>query len=110
MPGELHELSVAIGGLQAHVETLTRTVERNQETATEEHRKVHDIVVAMSGAVRNLTADVAEMKPLTSAYREERAEKRGAKRFRNFLFVTCGGVAGAIGAKLLDLINIKPPH
>jgi hypothetical protein len=110
MPGELHDLSVAIGGLQAQVKTLTHTVERNQETATEEHRKVHDIVVAMSGAVRILTADVAEMKPLTAAYREERAEKRATKRIRNFLFVTCGGVVGAIGAKLLDLINIKPPH
>ena len=108
MSGDLHDLSLAIGALQAQVKTLTRTVERNQETATDEHRKVHDIVVAMSESVRKLTEDVKEMKPLTTAYREERAEKRGAKRIRNFLFVTCGGLAGAIGAKLLDLINIKP--
>lgn len=108
MSGELHDLSVAIGGLQARVEILADIVSQNQATATEEHRKVHDIVVAMSESVRNLTDDIAEMKPLTSAYREERAEKRGAKRLRNFLFVTCGGIVGAIGAKLLDLINIKP--
>ena len=108
MPGELHELSVAIGKLQNGMETLEETVRHNQEVATREHREVHNIVVAMSESVRNIAADVAEMKPLTEDYREKRAEARGAARFLKAGWALAGGsVAFAMG-KAVEFFSSKP--
>jgi hypothetical protein len=100
MAGELHELSVSIGRLQAGIENLAKTVGEHREESTREHRKVHDIVDAMSEGVRNLTHIVAEMKPLTDDYREKRAEARGAKR----LLVAMYAFGGAGAVKALDWI------
>lgn len=110
MPGELHDLSVQIGRLQEGLRLLTQTVRDNQELATEEHRKVHDIVVATSEAVRNLAAEVAEMKPLTEDYREKRAEARGAAHLIKWLYVMGGGLVSAGAMRIMDAFNAKPPH
>ena len=108
MSGELHELSVAIGGLQADVRNIAKTVREHQETATAEHRAVHDIVVSMSESVRNIAKDVAEMKPLTDDYREKRAEARGAARFLKAAYALAGGsVAFAMG-KAVEFFSIRP--
>lgn len=108
MATELDHLSMVIGGLQTKIDILTQTVMDNHETSTEEHRKVHDIVVAASEAVRNLTRIVAEMKLLTDDYRETRAERRSAKRVVTFLYVTVGGIAGAFASKIVDFFTMKP--
>jgi hypothetical protein len=110
MAGELDELSVAIGGLRADVKNLARTVHSNQEASTDEHRKVHDIVVATSEAVRNRAAKVAEMEPLTDDYREKRAEARGARRLIHLFYVSAGGVAGALATQVMAMFGGKPPH
>lgn len=110
MPGEIDQISLAIGKLESGMETLAVTVRDNQEASTREHRIVHDIVVATSEAVRNLAAKVAEIEPLTSDYREKRAEKRGATRLVHWLYVSGGGIAGAITAKAIEIFGAKPPH
>ncbi len=108
MPSELHDLSLAIGALQADVKNLARTVDDHHHTSTEEHRKVHDIVVAASEAVRNLAAEVAEMKPLTDDYREKRAEARGAARFLRAGWALAGGsIALALG-KIVEWFSARP--
>lgn len=108
MAGELDDLSLAIGSLQSEVKILARTVRENQEATTREHRKVHDIVVASSEAMRNLTKRVEEMEPLTDDYREQRAEARGAAKLIKFLYVTAGGILGALIARLFDFFNFRP--
>lgn len=108
MSGELDHLSMAIGGLQAEVKILTRTVRDNQEASTDEHRKVHDIVVASCEAIRNLTKIVEEMKPLTDDYREKRAEGRGRTRMIHALYVSGGGLMGALIARAMDIFSVKP--
>lgn len=110
MSGELHELSLVIGGLQTEIRLIAQEVRDNQITATDEHRKVHDIVVATSEAVRNLAADVAQMKPLTEDYREKRAEARGAARLVHWLYVSGGGLVGAAAVRVMDVFGGKPPH
>ena len=94
----------------SHGQILAQTVKENQEASTDEHRKVHDIVVATSEAVRNLAATVKEMKPLTDDYRERRAEARGAAHLAKVLYVTFGGIAGAFASRALDWFSVKPPH
>lgn len=108
MPGELHSLSVAIGELKAEMRIVAQTVRDNQEASTAEHRTVHDIVVATSEAVRNLAADVAEMKPLTDDYREKRAEARGAARLVKVAYAFCGGSMALIGGEVLKWLSVKP--
>jgi len=110
MPGQLHELSAAIGALQADVKHLSRDVRENQEIATDEHRKVHEIVDATAEAVRNLTKVVAEMKPLTDDYRERRAESRGRAHLARTLYVMIGSVGGAIAARAMEIFGASPPH
>jgi hypothetical protein len=108
MAGELHELSLLIGGIKADIVNLTKVVWEHKEETTQEHRKVHDIVVAQSEAVRNLTAQVAEMKPLTDDYRERRAEARGAKRLLVVLYTAAG--AGIVKAFdwAMSLVTTRP--
>lgn len=108
MPGELHELSVAIGGLQADMKNLERTVYENQQTATVEHRKVHDIVSATSEAIRNIAAKVEKMEPLTEDYRETRAEARGAARFLKAGYALAGGSLAVGIGKMLEWISVRP--
>lgn len=108
MAGELHELSVAIGELRAELKIVARTVDINQQTATEEHRKVHDIVVATSEAVRNIASDVAQMKPLTDDYREKRAEARGAARFLKAGYALAGGSLAVGIGKAVEWFSVRP--
>lgn len=108
MAAKLDELSVAIGGLRADVNNLSKVVAQNQEASTEEHRKVHDIVEAMSDAIRTLTRDIAEIKPLSHQYREESAQARGAAKFIKAMYVTGGGIVGAVSARLMEVIFVKP--
>lgn len=103
-PAKLDDLSVAIGGLKKEVEILSRTMRENHEATTEEHRKVHDIVVATSESVRLLAAKVKTMEPLTEDYREKRAEKRGMWKSTRWLYATSGGVIAASAVKILDFV------
>lgn len=105
MPGELDSLSKAIGGLEAEMRILTRTVHDNHEASTREHRTVHDIVVATSEAVRNLTKIVGEMKPLTDDYREKRAEARGAAKLAKVLYAAALAIGSAVGSGVTWLIH-----
>jgi chromosome segregation ATPase len=109
MSGDLHDLSLLIGGLQADIKNLANEVREHKTETTEEHRKVHNIVDAMSEAVRNLTHIVAEMKPLTDDYREKRAEARGVKRMLILVYTAAG--AGIVKALdwVLSLIPVRHP-
>ncbi len=102
MSGELHELSVAIGELQAEMRILSQTVRDNQEASTAEHREVHDIVSAMSESVRIIAAKVDKMEPLIEDYRERRAEARGAANLIKLFYAVGGGTIAVIGGKFLE--------
>ncbi|MDE2106684.1 MAG: hypothetical protein KGL39_56230 [Patescibacteria group bacterium] len=122
---QFDELSGALGALQAQVRHLAEAIDRNYEESRDEHRKVHDIVVATSEAVRNLTREIAEikpraaevpalkamvedeMKPLTDDYREKRAERRGAARLIYLVYIAVGGAIGAIMNRLLDIAQAR---
>lgn len=106
----IDELSRLIGRLEAQIVTLFKKMDELEERSTDEHRKVHDIVVATSEAVRNLTEKVKDMKALTDDYREKRAEARGAARLIHLLYVTGGGIAGAVVTQLAWIFGAKPPH
>lgn len=110
---EHHELVGELKSLQTEMRLLTQTVRDNQVESTREHRVVHDIVVATSEAVRNLSTAVSEMKPLTDDYRERRAEQRGAEALKRWLYAGAaafGGVVVTILTKVWDFVMLRPPH
>ena len=110
MAGKVDEISLAIGRLEQGMATLTQQVRDNQEENTREHRVVYDIVTTTSEAVRNLAAKVSLMEPLTDDYRERRAEGRGAARLIHWIYVTGGGIVGAIATKAIEMFGGRPPH
>lgn len=111
MAADENRVFVAIGVLQAEVENLRDDFKELRESSVEEHRKVHDIVVATSEAVRNVVRIVDEMRPLTDDYREKRAEKRGEERYKNWLYglaASIGGGAVVILSKVWDAVSARP--
>lgn len=129
MEDDVGKLHAAVGSLRSEVKSLFDKFERLEETTITEQRKVHDIVVAQSEAVRNLDRDVREMKPVTDEYRlnrealekarklaedyrEERAEKRGEDKFKKWLYglaASVGGLIAMILGKLFDKFTAGPP-
>ena len=112
-PPEESRVFVAIGMLQSEVSNLSDKFDELNQRTTDEQRKVHDIVVATSEAIRNLTRIIDEMKPLTDDYREKRAEKRGEERYKSWLYglvASAGGLMVFILGKLWDAFTTRPPH
>lgn len=91
----------AIGRLEEQVSALSERFDALATDSMKEHRKVHDIVLALSESNRNVARDVAEMKPLTDDYREKRAEARGAARLARWLY----GLAAAAGGGIVFVLG-----
>lgn len=114
MPGELHELSRAIGSLEANVRTLAEELKEEREGAAEHRRDLREVISSLSQSVRTLADQVHEIRPIVLQYREQRDEAKGAARYRKWLW----GIVGAAGATLLsvalDLMKMlgfrPPPH
>ena len=105
MEDDVGRLHAAVGSMRSEIKSLVdRFEDLRQETMTE-HRKVHDIVVAHSEAVRNLDRDVREMRPLVEDYRERRAEWRGAWKFVIALYGSIGGIITLALGKLFDWLT-----
>ena len=118
MGPDAEKVYVAIGILKSEVSNLSDKIDGIQDRTTDEHRKVHDIVVATSDAMRNLvrTVDdlkrsIDEMKPLTEDYREKRAEQRGEDRYKNWLYglaASIGGLIVLVLSKAWDVVSARP--
>jgi hypothetical protein len=128
MADEESRVFEAIGELRRSVENLSDKIDAVDERSITEHRKVHDIVVATSEAVRNVARDVAEMKPpvedyrlkaaalseaveLADDYKEKRAEDRGAEKFKKWLYglaASVGGLIAILAGKLIDWLMARP--
>ncbi len=111
MPTDENRVFTAIGMMQGQLTNLSDKVDEYQAESTAEHRKVHQIVDALSEAMRNQTRMIEEMKPLTDDYREKRAEQRGEDRYKNWLYglaASIGGFIVLILSKAWDVIAARP--
>lgn len=111
MAADENRVYMALGVIQSELATLRDEFRDLEEKTTIEHRKVHDIVVATSEAIRNLTRVIDEMKPLTDDYREKRAEARGAAKLAGWLYTAAGVIGGAvayIGGKIIEWVASRP--
>lgn len=111
-PPDTDRVHVSVVLLQSQLGQLSERLDEIEEKTISEHRKVHDIVVATSEAIRNLTRTVEEIKPLTDDYREKRAEARGAARLAGWLYTAAGVVGGAVffaASRIAEWLSLRPP-
>lgn len=128
MPTEEARVFVALGKLEERIAGLSDKIDGIDQRSTAEHRTVHDIVVATSESVRNLTRMVEDMKPpvedyrlkaaaiheaveLAGDYKEQRAEDRGAEKYRSWLYgiaASVGGLIAILFSKLIDYLLARP--
>ena len=118
MPADEQRLFTQLGEVKNEIKSLRADFTALKDQSTNEHRKVHDIVVAMSESVRNMARDVADMKPHVEDYRlksekideavdlaeeheEERIERRGADKFIHWLY----GIWAGFGALIIFLLG-----
>lgn len=113
--GAIHQMSAAIGGLQADVRNLKDSIDGlnriwgdREEAATAGRRVVHEKVdllrndfIHLSAEVENVSVDIAEIKPAIEEFKGARQRQIGARHLGKFiwgLFLSAAGAAGyAIG-------------
>lgn len=128
MAADEHRVFTALGELRNEITNLRKEFAELREKSTAEHRTVHDIVVASSEAIRNVARDVSDMKPhvesyklkaekiseavdIADDYKLEQAEKRGADKFKAWLYwfwASIGGLVAVVIGKLWDAFNARP--
>jgi hypothetical protein len=108
MSGEIHDLSLLIGGIRSDIVNLANEVRENKQETTREHRTVHNIVVATSEAVRNVARDVEYMKPLVDDYRDKKMEARGAAKLAGAMYVALGSTIALVASKAWDWLTLRP--
>jgi membrane protein implicated in regulation of membrane protease activity len=108
MSDDSNRIHEALGKLTANVDNLTKAFESHKEETTVEHRKVHDIVVAMSEAVRNLTRRIELVEPVAKEFQEGQIEQRGIKRFLVLIWTTAGGLIVVALGKIWDWYMARP--
>lgn len=113
MPGELHELSLAIGRLQSDVESLSESVKEEREGAARHRRDLRDVISSLSQSVRTLADKVADMQPVVEELRAAREQARGAAAYRKWIWgaiFTAGGFLASLFLDIARMVGVKPPH
>ena len=111
--GELHELSVAIGSLQAEVRILSQTAHEEREEAQDHRRCLREAISELTQSVHLLGKKVEEIEPVVVDYRNRREQDKGAARYRNWLWASAYATIGAVGATLIEVakwLGLRPPH
>jgi len=110
MPGELHELSTAIGELRADVRNLVRAHDQEREFAGAHRRELRAAVSGLSQSVALLTHELGEIKPAVASYRRESAERRGAARVSRLIYGGLLAAGSAVGAGLVEGARLLFPR
>ena len=97
-PIGLHELSRAIGALQADVASLTKTLDKESENAAHHRQALRETIAALSQAVRDLAQKVQDYHPVIEESRQQLAEAKGRAKLGRWLLGLWMALASSIGA------------
>lgn len=90
----------AIASLEAQLKHFVTDFYRERDSAAQHRQSLREVVGAMGEAVRLLSGEMAEIKPVILEYRETRAEARGAAKLVRWMWALAVAVAGFAGALL----------
>lgn len=108
----IHEMSRAVGGLEATVKNLTDTWQRQDEEATEGRRRLHakfdtlmTTVQGLSFRVDGLTTELAHIKPAVIVSDQERHQAIGSKKTIAMIWSGIIAFIGGTAAIIVELIH-----
>lgn len=104
MPDSVHEMSRAVGALEATVKTLTETWARQDEEATEGRRRLHEKLdelkrqqQALTATVEQQTRELAEVKPAIKRFETQRQRQEGAQSLAKLIWGAVVAFAAGLG-------------
>lgn len=108
-----HEFSRAIGGLEAGVENLTKTVDREADTASKHRESLREVLAALTESLRVLTKQQSDWErewkerwePLLEEYEASRHEAAGRAKLGRAILALWMAVAGAAVSLITWLIG-----
>jgi chromosome segregation ATPase len=134
-------LATAVGRLEGQISELKEQLKsdrsetrRERENASQHRKDLREVIGALSGAVQELTRQVAEAKPLWTDYqarratmdgmekrlegavavldefKENRAEMRGAAKLLKFIYIAIAAVAGFASSIVANWMNLGRGH
>ena len=92
-----------LGELSVKVKNLSEEFQRECDAASTHRKDLRIVVDALGSAVRNLTTEIANMKPLLLDYATTSAENRAADRVRKWAIGTFLSAATMVGAILNEV-------
>lgn len=117
--GAIHEMSRAVGSLQADVrglresvDTLNKTWGDRERDASRQRGVIHEKldgvcldVTRLAAEVVNLSKDVTIIKPAIELFKSARERQLGAQRMGKLVWMAFIGIAGAVGGAIVQLIH-----
>jgi len=117
--GAIHQMSAAIGGLQADVRSLKESIDslnrvwgEREIAATAGRRALHDKVdklgtdvVLLSAEVENVSNDVIRIKPAIDDFRTARDRQAGAQWMGKLIWLAFIGIAGAAATAVIEFFR-----
>ncbi len=127
VPEGLAGIRMMLGMLQGQITNINEKIDDNQTLNQEEHRKVHIIVDSTAEAMRNVSRDVAEIKPivkdyelkaafindtinLAKEYRLEKAEREGMRKLLGYLIGVLSLLGGGAAFFISEGIKYMATH
>jgi uncharacterized small protein (DUF1192 family) len=119
MPDNIHEMSRAIGSLEASVEAFKETWVGQDREATEGRRILHgkiDEIKAIQGVttqqVAQLTSEIAEIKPAIKRFEAQRQRSEGGRSMVKILWGGLLAFLAGLGYAAHDLLGFfwPPKH
>jgi hypothetical protein len=90
----LHELSRAIGALEAGIAGLSKIVDDECHESKRHRDALRETIGSLAEAVRVLTAEVTEMKPIVADARRSADQRQGQKNLGNAIMAFWMAVSG----------------
>lgn len=110
--GAVHEMSRAIGSLEASVIELNRKWDERERSASEGRRVLHakfdslkDEVTEMATKVVGVETALASIEPEIKTFQEARMQAIGAQKLGKWIWWVLMGIAGAAGGVLHWLLS-----
>lgn len=120
-------IRMLLGVLMGQIQDMREAYEEGREESQREHRAVHVILDSTGESMRNLTKDMAEIKPivkdyelkaafindtivLAKSYQIEKAEREGMRKLMGYLVAALSFIGGAVAFGISEFVKYLVSH